>query len=193
MNEALVPTRLLGDVLWQRAGETSLEHCRLSELPEAFALQGCVLALDAGQPMQVQYVVHCAVDWSTRGAHVHIIRGDAVHRLELRRDEAGAWWRDDEPMPELEGLTDIDLSISPSTNTLPIRRLALPVGDSAATDAAWVRFPELTVQRLPQRYTRTAEHRYTYESRGGSFRADLEVDAHGLVVHYGQIWKRVGT
>ena len=93
-------------------------------------------------------------------------------------------------LKEFEGLVDVDLQVTPATNTLPIRRLQLGVGESAETDALWVRFPELALERLPQRYTRTGEFRYTYESRGGAFRAELEVDAQGLVVRYGDIWKR---
>jgi hypothetical protein len=111
----------------------------------------------------------------------------------MRRDDSGDWWRDGERMPDLEGLVDIDLAISPSTNTLPIRRLTLDVGGEASTDAVWVQFPSLSLGQLAQRYTRTADRRYRYESDGGSFVADLDVDAQGLVVRYGDVWERVAA
>ncbi|HSK19551.1 MAG TPA: putative glycolipid-binding domain-containing protein, partial [Longimicrobiales bacterium] len=90
-----------------------------------------------------------------------------------------------------DGLTDIDLAFTPATNTLPIRRLGLKTGEAAATDAVWVRFPELTIERLPQRYAHIEDHTYRYESRGGSFTADLIVDGQGVVITYGDIWERV--
>ncbi len=103
--------------------------------------------------------------------------------------------RPDEPFEvardDLAGCIDVDLGITPSTNTLPIRRLNLQVGESADVTAAWVRFPELTVEPLAQRYTRLDERRYRYESTTG-FSAELEVDELGLVVRYGDIWERVG-
>ena len=94
-------------------------------------------------------------------------------------------------LPELAECIDADLGISPSTNTLPIRRLNLAVGESRELTAAWVRFPELTVEPLAQRYTRLAERRYRYESTVSGFTAELEVDDLGLVISYENIWQRV--
>jgi hypothetical protein len=98
----------------------------------------------------------------------------------------------DEPMA-LHGLTDVDLGITPATNTLPIRRLDPAIGESVAVTAAWVRFPELTVESLPQTYTRLAERRYRYESAGGAFVAAIEVDDLGLVIAYEGGWRRVAA
>ena len=52
------------------------------------------------------------------------------------------------------------LEWSPSTNALPIRRMALKVGETRAVTAAWVRFPSLQVQRPEQSYEHLAEERY---------------------------------
>jgi len=92
----------------------------------------------------------------------------------------------------IKGTVDIDLGWSPSTNTLPIRRLNLEVGQaSGEVIAAWVRFPELALQPLPQEYTRLAERQYRYSSRGGAFVANLVVDDHDLVLDYEGFWQRV--
>jgi hypothetical protein len=188
--ESPVPTDLLADVLWQREGQTSLEHFRLSKLPGMFALQGILLSGGEAAPQQIHYMVSCGLDWVTQAVHVTLIEGEQVRRLQLERDGSGIWRRDTEVLPEFEGLHDVDLQITPATNTLPIRRLQLDPGESADTDALWIRFPELALERLPQRYTRAAENQYTYESRGGAFRADVDVDDEGVVVRYGNIWRR---
>jgi len=85
---------------------------------------------------------------------------------------------------------DVDLGMTPSTNTLPIRRLELAKGQSAELIAVWVRFPELTVEPLRQRYSRLEERRYRYESLDSGFSADLEVDELGLVTSYSGLWER---
>jgi hypothetical protein len=54
--------------------------------------------------------------------------------------------------------------------------------------AAWVRFPDFTLERLEQTYTRLTENSYRYESGGGKFRCDLKVDASGLVLDYPGLW-----
>jgi hypothetical protein len=96
-------------------------------------------------------------------------------------------------IPAVAGCLDVDLAFTPATNILPLRRLDLAVGESREMTAAWVRFPELSVEPLAQRYTRLDERRVRYESRDGSFTAELEVDELGLVVSYPPLWERVAA
>lgn len=179
--------------LWRRLDSTSLDLLRVQEFAQGYFLNGRILTLVEGYPSEIHYSVVCDRGWVTREGHVAIIRGRTVEQLQLRRDDLGRWWRDEQSAPDLDGVADIDISATPATNTLPIRRLGLSVGESRATDAAWVRFPDLSVERLPQSYTRTAEHCYRYESDGGNFSADLTVDETGIVVRYSDIWERVGS
>jgi hypothetical protein len=92
----------------------------------------------------------------------------------------------------VEGCVDVDLNFSPSTNTLPIRRLDLEVGQSVQLRAAWLRFPSFKIEPLEQSYTRVGANLYRYESAGGRFVASVEVDAMRLVTEYGEIWVREG-
>jgi hypothetical protein len=118
--------------------------------------------------------------------------GPVEHSLQLAVDEQQRWQLNGRDMAALAGCVDVDLGFSPSTNSLPIRRLKLAVGESAEVAAAWLRFPSLEFRRLDQRYTRLAERRYRYESEGG-FVAELEVDEAGLVVDYPGGWRRVAS
>jgi len=96
-------------------------------------------------------------------------------------------------IPGVAGCLDVDLAFTPATNILPLRRLALAVGESREVTAAWIRFPDLSVEPLPQRYTRRDDRLVRYESRGGAFTAELEVDELGLVVRYPPLWERVAV
>ena len=111
--------------------------------------------------------------------------------LVLVSDGEGHWSRGGLPVPELDGVLDPDLTVTPFTNTLPIRRLRLSTGQSAEITTAFIEFPALTVVRNPQRYTCLEEgRRYLYESRASDFRRQLEIDGDGLVVNYPGFWRR---
>jgi hypothetical protein len=70
--------------------------------------------------------------------------------------------------------------------------LNLAVGErSGLVKAAWVRFPDLTLQPLPQEYERISEWRYQYSSAGGEFVAEIAVDEDGLALNYEGFWQRV--
>jgi len=115
---------------------------------------------------------------------------EAIVRHKMERRDTGRWLFDGREAPDLDGCIDIDLNFSPITNMLPIRRLSLALGESAVVNAAWLRFPSFSLERLDQMYRRTGANAYHYESAGGSFHADLTVDEFGLVLDYPPFWIR---
>jgi hypothetical protein len=82
---------------------------------------------------------------------------------------------------------DVDLSGSPLTNTLPLRRLGMV--ESTIT-VAWVLLPSLAVVPAKQSYRPLGPGRVRYSS--GSFAAELEVDDDGFVVRYPGLAQRAG-
>jgi uncharacterized protein len=176
-------------VLWRRVDTPGHEAARLRfEKPRWHLFGTAVLASD-GTPCRLDYRVECDAAWRTLQARVDGWMGETPVRLEISADSAGRWRMNGEEVAAVAGCVDVDLGFSPSTNTLPIRRLGLAVGERAAVRAAWVTFPALTLMPLDQVYSRSGPETYTYESGGGAFRADLTVGAGGLVLRYGDIWQ----
>jgi hypothetical protein len=86
---------------------------------------------------------------------------------------------------------DVDLPITPFTNTLPIRRLGLRAGEHAEIPVVYVHSPALTLEVDRQIYTCLAPlHRYHYAAADGSFSREIEVDARGLVLTYPGLFRR---
>jgi hypothetical protein len=104
-------------------------------------------------------------------------------------DATRRWTLSGRSCPALQGCDDIDLSFSPATNLLPIRRARLAVGARLSVRAAWLRFPALTLEPLDQTYERVSASRYRYESGGGSFVAMLETNAVGFITNYPGLWQ----
>lgn len=181
---------LLRALLWKRLDLPGLEHFQLWQTPEGPELEGAVVAGLDGAPVDARYTVVCSPAWETRSVRVEVSGAGEARVLEVTVDDAGRWRIGGRPVSVLDECVDIDLAVTPSTNTLPIRRLVLDVGEAQDVTAAWIRFPDLRVEPLSQRYTRLAEWRYRYESAGGSFVRELEVDELGLVVRYPGLWER---
>ena len=177
-------------VAWRRSDEVATdEHCTLTVRDGGLSLVGTVLGADAGAPVRIEYRVLADGAGLTTAAHVRDLRGFGQRTIVLERDVKGNWTVDGDKARALKGCTDVDLGCSPSTNTLPIRRLGLGIGASKTIQAAWVRFPELTVVKAAQTYTRLDEFTYRYAS--GDFKAELSVDDDGLVGSYAD-WQRTG-
>lgn len=177
-------------VAWRRSADVATdEHCTLTFRGGGLSLVGTVLGADGGLPVRIEYRVLADGAGLTTAAHVRDLRGFETRTIALERDAKGNWSVDGKVVKALKGCADVDLGCSPSTNTLPIRRLRLAVGASHKIQAAWVRFPELTVVKAAQTYTRLDEFTYRYAST--DFQADLTVDDDGLVTSYAE-WQRTG-
>jgi hypothetical protein len=175
-------------VAWRRTDEIETdEQCTLTVRPGGLSLVGTVIGADGGQPIRIEYRVMADAAGTTTAAHVRDLRGFEQRTVALARDAKGSWTVDGKAVRGLKGCTDVDLGFSPSTNTLPIRRLRLGVGQSKAIKAAWVRFADLSVVKAEQTYTRLDEFTYRYAS--GTYEGELVVDDEGLVASYG-VWRR---
>jgi hypothetical protein len=178
-------------VAWRRSDEVQTdEHCTLTQRDTGLSLVGTVLGAEGGAPVRIEYRVLTDGAGLTTAAHVRDLRGFEQRTLTLERDAKGNWTVDGAKVRTLKGATDVDLGCSPSTNTLPIRRLRIGVGASKTVKAAWVRFPELTVVKADQTYARLDEFTYRYAS--GEFEAELTVDDEDLVAAYAD-WARTGV
>lgn len=177
-------------VAWRRSDEIEAdEHCTMTTRDSGLSLVGTVIGSEGGLPVRIEYRVLADRAGATVAAHVRDLRGFGTRTIALERSAKGGWTVDGAAARALRGCVDVDLGCSPSTNTLPIRRLRLAIGASQTIQAAWVVFPELTVQKAAQTYTRLDEFTYRYAS--GDFEADLSVDEEGLVAAYAE-WRRTG-
>jgi hypothetical protein len=183
---APAPARI---IVWRRLDMPGAEYCRLWQEDEKWHIHGTVVLRLDGRPLQAHYRIECNKKWETERVEVDLEVAGESHALRLSVDGERRWWAEDRELSAVRGCFDVDLGITPSTNTLPIRRLKLAAGQAEDVRAAWVKFPEMEVLLLPQTYTRTDEHTYRYESNNGSFTADLEVDSSGIVTYYPGGWE----
>jgi hypothetical protein len=165
------------EFMWTPWEGPGLEHLRLVTSGSGVVANGLVIGLEAGRPFRIGYEVRCDEQWRVREVRV------------------GHWKRrSGEPVPELDGCIDVDISATPFTNTLPIRRLGLQPGESTDVDVAYIRVPELLVGLERQRYgcleDQTDSGHYRFEALPSGFTAELPVDADGLVIDYPGLFRR---
>jgi hypothetical protein len=176
---------------WRRLDVPGREEARVDRTTTGWRLTGELDVEEAGARARLRYVIECDPAWRTRSAAVEgEARGSPI-RLALAADGLGNWTHDAAPAPDVGGALDVDLGFTPATNTLPIRRLALAVGESAPVRSAWLRFPELRLEPLEQTYTRESALTFRYRALvdGEPFIARLDTDAFGRVVRYEGLWE----
>jgi hypothetical protein len=176
-------------VLWRWLDRPGHEAARLRFEHGEWHLTGSTVFAHEREPWRLDYRVICDAHWRTRSATIRGWAGERDVDLVVEADAAHRWRLNGAACPAVTGCIDVDLGFSPSTNLLAIRRLALALGQEAPVRAAWLTFPKLTLEPLEQRYRRTGETTYGYESRDGAFAAVLRVNEAGLVLDYPPFWR----
>ena len=176
----------MSTILWQDISNGALDRCQLHATSGGLRLAGTVLTAAHGDPLEVRYLVLTEKSGLTRRVELDLNNGSS--RRVLSADGAGRWHSEGDPeLTEVAGALDVDLTVTPATNTLPIRRLGLDVGQAVDLRMAWVQFPGLEVIPSEQRYERLTADRWRFST--GDFQAELVVDHNGLVLDYGGLFR----
>jgi uncharacterized protein len=90
--------------------------------------------------------------------------------------------------PELDGVADCDLGLSPLTNAMPVLRERLHGnGQAFDIDVAWVSVPDLTVHRDHQIYEPLGGDRIRFRSPEAGFERHIMLTPDGFVLDYPDI------
>jgi uncharacterized protein len=176
---------------WQDWSGTGIEHLVLRQGPEEVVAEAAILGTTDDGIFAVRYRIVCDPWWRVR--KVEIARIGCDRPVELASDGVGNWVDGSSTaLPELERATDIDISATPFTNTIPIRRLDLQTGQSGEILAVYIKVPMLSITTDRQRYICLERGRlYRYEAVDGGFTRDIEVDGEGMVVTYPGLFRRL--
>ena len=159
----------------------------IASTADGHRLQGHSTAVEDGEAWAVRYDIAVDPEWRTRSAHVTGHSSSGARSLLIERTDGG-WQVGGQDRSELAGCEDVDLEASAFTNALPVRRLALEVGQSADAPAVYVRATDLSIERLEQRYLRLEDDgnrsRYDYSAPRFDYADVLVYDESGLILDY---------
>jgi uncharacterized protein len=174
----------LRSIVWSFDLGEGHEHLSVSLRANGIDADGAVIHLMPGKKViRHRYILGADGNARTRTLMLDPLDGRAA--LVLVADGEGRWFdATGRTIAHLDGCIDLDIAGSCFTNTLSIRRLQLREGESADIRVAYVDLPELTVRAVHQRYARRADTTYGYEGLDSRFKAEIEVDADGLVIRY---------
>jgi len=176
---------------WLAEHGRGLEHLCLQFRDDVIVADGVVVGEDDARRFGCHYRICCDAGWQVRSVEVHVAGGAS---LVLTSDGRGNWRDGDgQAQPALSGCIDVDISATPFTNTLPIRRLGQQLAARTTIDVAYFLLPDLRLSCAAQAYTRLNERSYLFEDLDSGFRAEIAVDADGLVLHYPALFRRSGA
>ncbi|ABF39030.1 protein of unknown function DUF1089 [Candidatus Koribacter versatilis Ellin345] len=181
--------------IWRRIGLDGLEHITLQEVPGGYVADS-VLSVEADLGgVTCEYHFDLDARWRTKTFTLKQHQSGEDRTLRIERVHESEWKVDGADRPDLSGCLDLDLTVSPFTNTLAIRQLALAPNEAKELNAVYVKIPQLEVVLARQRYQRLDANepprRFLYSGLDTGFIQEITVDEHALVEGYPRFAERV--
>jgi uncharacterized protein len=177
------------EIMWSSLDGPGLEHLQIIKDENGGGVGSLVIGVADGKAFRIKYQIYLAADWRVTEVIIQTFENSG---LTLVSGTEGQWTTmNGSPVEALEGCTEIDISITPFTNTLPIQRLNLSIGESAEIKVVYIAIPKFDVRPVTQRYTRVSELVYHFELLDSGFTADLTVDNDNFIVDYPALFKQV--
>ncbi len=178
----------IAEAHWRRLDTKGDDVCRLLRLEKGWRLSGEAVFDEEGKHYALFYTVDCDAQFQTLRARVTGTMDTADIDITIER-RGDIWALNGIDAPQTKNCLDVDLGFTPATNLIPLRRLSLGLGERASAPAAYLRFPELLLERLEQEYRRLNETDYDYNSPRFGYHETLVVTGVGFVTEYPPFWR----
>jgi hypothetical protein len=178
------------EILWESGEYHSTEKCHWRDTGSGAEIRSSVEVMQNGTVHCVEYHIKTNENGETLYFHVANRHDHLIEHFIFKGDGKGNWESNHRGIDDFSGCIDIDMSITPSTNSLPIQRLNLPVGEEAEIQVLYVDILKNTLVPVKQKYTRLSEHEYKYENVPNDFETTIRVDESGFVTDYPGLFVR---
>lgn len=139
---------------------------------------------------RIEYMLKTNAKWETTEVELRTQLNNKRQVLHYHKEETGYWQKDGAPVETLNGCTDVDISLTPFTNTLAINRLKLPINEAREIRVLYFDILEQSIRPVSQKYSRLSETTYKFENVPNDFEAIITVDDEGFVVDYPELFER---
>lgn len=178
-------------VIWKRLADyNSVEHCLVTASNTDITISSAIAGTVDEKAFEVNYSLLLDSGWSAKEVYIeYIIDGtpQSWHYVNM----AGGWLGGNDAQPLHCDCIDVDISVTPFTNSLPINRLKLQPGQTAQIEVLYFDVMARNVFTTRQIYTCADERTYKFEVTDGSFTAVLTIDGDGMVTGYPGLFERM--
>lgn len=178
-------------VLWQGIEYHSLEHCIVTKATSSIKVNSVIVGKYGSDIYRVEY----NIDTNPNGAVVffrlktHV--NDRAEEVIFTSDGKGNWYWEGQSLNAFAGCIDVDITLTPFTNTLPVNRLNLDIGAPHRIKVLYCDILEGNFTVAHQKYTRLSAEKYKFENVPNDFEAIIDVDEVGLVKQYPSLFRRI--
>jgi uncharacterized protein len=181
------------NILWTGREYYSLENCLVNTTDGGSEITSTIVGHYEKKIYRVDYHIKTNAQWETIFFEVNARHSNLVQSMRFEGDGRGNWRSDGKEASQFSGCIDIDIPLTPFTNTLPINRLHLAVNETREIRVIYLDLLAQQFSPVRQKYTRLSPLDYQYENVPNDFEAKIQVDESGFVVDYPSLFVRTAA
>lgn len=171
--------------LWKGLSQQSTERCRIVDRNGQQIVTSEIVLESFGEKKKLLYEIILDEDWVVKSFTVENDFSKSPFYFSARQYEKGKWKNQlDESLTTFDKCIDIDIFPTPFTNTLPLKRQPLIVGEQSDYMMLWIDLVDGEAKTDRQRYRRLDNHVYRFTSLDTNFTADIQFTDDTMVKHY---------
>ena len=181
------------NILWSGIEYNSLENCLVKTTDTGAEINSVIVGGYGEKIYRVEYQIQTNQNWETIFVEIKSQHSNTCDHFTFESDAKGNWILNGNPKNQFQGCIDVDIPLTPFTNSLPIKRLNMQKGDVSEIYVLYVDLLERQIIPVRQKYIRHSNNGYHYENIPNDFEANIEVDEHGYVVDYPSLFTRAAS
>ena len=181
------------NILWSGIEYNSLENCLVKTTDTGAEINSVIVGGYDGKIYHVEYQIRTNENWETIFVEIKSQHSNIRDYFIFESDAKGNWALNGKPEDQFQGCIDVDIPVTPFTNTLPIKRLNMQKSEVSEIYVLYIDLLERKITPVRQKYIRLADTRYHYENIPNDFEANIEVDEFGFVVDYPSLFTRTAS
>jgi len=178
------------NILWAGIEYDSLENCMIKSKESGVEINSVIIGSYKHEIYRVSYLIKTNEHWATVFFELEVQFSDRKLMYSYNCDREGNWTKNGSAIDEFKGCIDIDISLTPFTNSLPINRLKLEINERRQIKVLYIDILNQEIKPVLQNYTRISDVEYKFENVPNDFEAIISIDEDGFVVNYPNLFVR---
>lgn len=174
---------------WKGIYYNSIENCAVNIAAHGIVIKSDIIGKHDNTSFNCEYRIETTTEWTTKSFEIRYTLNGISHTISALHETD--WIVNGETRPEFRNCTDIDITLTPFTNSLPINRLKLQNSKPQQIEVLYIDVLKNTFRIAQQQYTKRSASVYNFQNVPNDFEADIIVDNDGFVKHYPELFERI--
>ena len=176
------------NIIWTGRLYHSIENCILTRTKVDNEIISTIIGDYESRIFKIDYHIKTTGNWETTFVNIRTQFANTIETITLEKID-GKYLLNGDPYVDANNISDIDISLTPFTNTLPINRLQLKDGEQQIIEVIYFDIFDRKIKPVKQVYTRLTSTQYVYENYDKTFKANILIDEQGLVIDYPELFE----